>query len=59
MGTPPATRTAPSLGDSNPASKRNSVLLPQPEAPTKTRNVPGSTVRSTGPSAVVLPAPLP
>ncbi|SKW69691.1 Uncharacterised protein [Mycobacteroides abscessus subsp. massiliense] len=59
MGASPATCTAPSLGNSNPASSRNRVLFPQPEAPTKTRKVPGSTVRSTGPSAVVLSAPLP
>ncbi len=54
-GAEPAVRTVPAVGCSNPAISRSSVLLPQPDAPTSTRNSPAGTVRSTGPTAVTSP----
>ena len=43
------------VGCSKPAISRSRVLLPQPDAPTSTRNSPAGTVRSTGPTAVTSP----
>src|SRR5918997_4511665 len=54
-GAVPPTRTVPPVGCSNPAISRSSVLLPQPDAPTRTRNSPAGTVRSTGPTATTSP----
>ena len=43
--------TVPVVGSSKPAISRSRVLLPQPDAPTSTRNSPADTARSTGPRA--------
>ena len=39
----PLTATVPAAGLSSPASRLSSVLLPQPEAPTRQQNSPGAT----------------
>ena len=41
----PWTATVPAAGESSPASRLRSVLLPQPEAPTRQQNSPGATSR--------------
>ena len=41
----PDTVTVPAAGVSRPASRLSSVLLPQPEAPTRQQNSPGTTSR--------------
>src|SRR6476469_1403229 len=54
----PSTRTSPPVGRSSPPSRCNSVLLPDPDAPTIARRSPiatsRSTPRSTGTSSVPL-----
>ena len=59
VGARPSTSTRPSVGLSNPAISRRSVLLPHPEAPTRTTNSPAGTSRETGPTAVTVSEPLP
>src|SRR5712691_1798376 len=49
----------PASGDSSPASRRSSVVLPQPDGPRSTRHSPGSTVRSISRSAACAPNRLP
>src|SRR5919204_4035832 len=49
----PPIRIAPSVTSSSPAMHRNSVVLPQPEGPTRTMNSPSSIVRSTPSTARV------
>ncbi len=47
----------PALGWSSPATRFNSVLLPQPDAPRRQTNSPGATVRVMSSRAwVLLPA---
>jgi len=38
----PSSRTDPSSGISSPAMARSSVVLPEPEGPSRARNSPGS-----------------
>ena len=45
--------TRPSDGSINPATRRSSVLLPQPDGPMRVRNSPSAMVRSIGASARV------
>ena len=53
--TRPPMRTSPSLGGSSPAIMRSSVVLPQPEGPSKTRNSPSRDARSM-PSTATTPS---
>ena len=41
----PCTEIEPAAGVSSPARRLSSVLLPQPEAPTRQQNSPGATSR--------------
>ncbi|MFO1282804.1 MAG: hypothetical protein U1F51_10090 [Burkholderiales bacterium] len=43
----PASRTAPDCARTNPAIRRSSVVLPQPDGPMQTSISPGAIVRST------------
>jgi hypothetical protein len=58
-GTPatgwPAMAMAPSVGSSKPASMRRSVVLPQPEGPSREKNSPARTVTETWSKAVKAP----
>ena len=47
----PSTMTCPVVGGSNPATRLSSVVLPQPDGPTRTTISPSRASRSTGPSA--------
>ena len=49
----PSTSTVPGVGCSRPASRLSSVVLPQPDAPTRHTNSPAAMVRSTPSSATV------
>ena len=51
----PAIRISPDVGLSRPASSRNAVLLPHPEGPTRIRNSPSATARSSPFSATTSP----
>ena len=51
-------RSAPVLGSSRPATMFISVLLPQPEGPTSTRNSPSASSRSMRCSTWVAPKAL-
>ena len=42
-GRPSVTSTEPWVGESRPATMLSSVLLPQPDAPTRQTNSPGAT----------------
>src|SRR5262245_13520584 len=48
----PSSRMVPSVGCSNPAISRSVVVFPQPEGPSKEKNSPLSTVRSTWSTAM-------
>ncbi len=48
-------RMLPEVGSSRPAIMRSVVVLPQPEAPSRAKNVPSGTVRSSGWTAVTSP----
>src|SRR6516162_5566484 len=52
----PSTRMRPPLGCSRPASRRQAVVLPEPDGPSSTRNSPASKARSSARSATVPPA---
>src|SRR5437868_3271317 len=52
----PRTATVPSVGCSKPATMRNSVDFPQPDAPIRQTNCPGATARSMRPSASISPS---
>src|ERR1700730_1380028 len=58
-GTPvmswPSMTTRPPSGISKPASRRSSVVLPQPELPSRANSSPRSTTRSTASTAVTEP----
>ena len=47
--------TRPALGVSRPERMRNAVVLPEPEAPRRTRNSPGSTSRLNSSRTFTLP----
>ncbi len=51
--------TSPAVGSSSPATRLSSVDLPQPDAPSRQTNSPGSTCRSMPRSAVTASAPCP
>src|SRR3989338_2910241 len=55
--TRPAMRTSPPSGASNPATHLRSVVLPEPLAPTMTKNSPSATSRSSPLRAATLPPP--
>src|SRR3954466_13523274 len=46
---------SPPVTASNPASKRNVVVLPHPEGPTSTRNSPSATVKLVSATAALSP----
>src|SRR4051812_19291601 len=48
-------RIRPSLGSMKPATRRNTVVLPQPDGPSSVRSSPCSMDRSTSRSAVTAP----
>ena len=50
---PPHQRSVPPLGATSPAMRLRSVVLPQPEGPSRVRNSPRAMARSTGASARV------
>ena len=54
----PAMTTVPSVGSSNPAIRRSSVVLPQPDGPSREKNSPSRMVASTPLSAVTEPKAL-
>src|SRR3546814_14375118 len=51
----PSMRIWPSLGSSKPAIMRSSVVLPQPEGPSSTKNSPALMSRLTSSTAVTRP----
>src|SRR5215470_14799105 len=53
----PSTRTSPVVGSSKPATMRSKVDLPQPDAPIRQTNAPGSIATSIRPSASISPSP--
>jgi len=55
----PSSRMRPALGVSNPASRRNSVVLPQPDGPSRVKNSPPPMVKYTPSSARTPAAPWP
>src|SRR5260370_4437174 len=50
----PSSRMRPSSGISKPASRRNSVVLPQPEGPSSAKNSPGK-ISSDRPATALTP----
>src|SRR3954449_5635165 len=52
----PPIRTSPALARSRPAAIRRTVVFPDPEGPTRTRNSPSATSRSRSSTATVPPA---
>ena len=51
----PSIRMRPSSGVSSPATMRRSVVLPQPEGPSRAKNSPSSMDRDTLSTATTLP----
>src|SRR5579862_7451467 len=51
----PSIRIRPSVGVSNPATIRSSVVLPHPEGPSRAKNSPSSIARLTLSTATTLP----
>src|SRR5262245_58353755 len=51
----PSSNTCPADGDSKPAIRRRLVVLPQPDGPSKVKNSPGATSRSTVSSPTTSP----
>ena len=51
----PSIRISPSVGSSNPAIIRSSVVLPQPDGPSSTKNSPAMISRLTLSTAATLP----
>src|SRR5258706_14171717 len=51
----PASSMRPESGRSNPAIKRSIVVLPDPEGPTRVKNSPRSTTRSTPSTTTTCP----
>jgi hypothetical protein len=51
----PPIRIWPSLAISSPAMRRNVVVLPQPEGPSRVTSLPGSIVNETVSTAVTVP----
>src|SRR4029434_298179 len=51
----PASTTCPASGSTSPATMRSTVLLPQPEGPSRERNSPGAASRETSATATTGP----
>ena len=51
----PASSTVPASGRSNPAIRRSSVVLPEPDGPSMVKNSPSATSRSTPATAASCP----
>src|SRR5438552_8704453 len=52
----PPMRIDPDVGDSSPATMRKSVVLPQPDGPSSTRNSPSLVAKSTPSTARTAPS---